>query len=440
MLLLSTARRIPTTVHIPSVIVPISTPIITASFATNQSTNTCSRSCGPSSSSSSSSSLVSSFFSVRSLHSTPSVYQRRDGNPGEDENTDSFRRRGNNDNRRGSENSGNRQQQRGGTGTGGGGQANASGAGGGRRERSGTRVGRPYLDPKSSRMLEVVRNDPNNQLWGGMIDIIEHAAYCDGQREEDADGFFFDNTRPEYDSDCDGDPFSNGYLTEDEYELTENYKPMPYIPGRIMDQIYYLHTIKSWSIGRLSEKYSLAPERVSAIINLKTTEPQMKAIGAYDEKLDQQLSDLYAGRFGSRRKTDIGSNNTDIGGPTVILPDNMDPDEALPKHPRAHQLGTLKLGNRLSVKPVPMKKERTHGSKFIFLDTSGRGKIGMGRNPSVTATWDGRVKFSTNEEVLYRSWTPRYWTLKKVSKGSTSNKPYADDDRDKGPATFRLTP
>ena len=52
-----------------------------------------------------------------------------------------------------------------------------------------------------------------------MVDIIEHSAYCDGQREEDDDGFFFDNTRPEYDSDCDGDPFSNGYLTEDEYEL-----------------------------------------------------------------------------------------------------------------------------------------------------------------------------------------------------------------------------
>ena len=38
-----------------------------------------------------------------------------------------------------------------------------------------------------------------------MVDAIEHAAYCDGQREEDDDGFFFDNSRPEYDSDCDGD-------------------------------------------------------------------------------------------------------------------------------------------------------------------------------------------------------------------------------------------
>ena len=43
--------------------------------------------------------------------------------------------------------------------------------------------------------------------WGGLLDVMEHAAYCDGQREEDEEGFFFDNTRPEYDSDCDGDPF-----------------------------------------------------------------------------------------------------------------------------------------------------------------------------------------------------------------------------------------
>ena len=49
-----------------------------------------------------------------------------------------------------------------------------------------------------------------------MVDIIEHSAYCDSQREEDDDRFLFDNTRPEYDLDCDGDPLSNGYLTEDE--------------------------------------------------------------------------------------------------------------------------------------------------------------------------------------------------------------------------------
>lgn len=139
---------------------------------------------------------------------------------------------------------------------------------GGGRPQMTRRVGRPYLDPKAPRMLEHVRNDPHNAKWGGLIDIIEHAAYCDGQREEDEDGFFFDNTRAAYDSDCDGvcqrlvaadttidpgqrafgcwppgqfssspawllpsvifflagDPFTNGYLTEDEYEFPESYK------------------------------------------------------------------------------------------------------------------------------------------------------------------------------------------------------------------------
>jgi len=414
MLLSNTLRRIPTNPPLSSIILPITIPILSTSLYTSQYSSL------PSSTTSSS----SIFISTRSFHTTKNIYQSRNADSMDGDSAEGSRRHTDGEGRRGNR----------------GGPGKDSGTGGGRRERAGTRVGRPYLDPKSPRMLEVVRNDPNNQLWGGMIDIIEHAAYCDGQREEDADGFFFDNTRPEYDSDCDGDPFSNGYLTEDEYELPESYKPMPYIPGRIMDQIYYLHTVKQWSIGRLSEKYSVVPERVSALINLKANEPQMKAVGAYDEKLDQQLSDLYAGRFGSRRKTDIGHTDFDIGGPTVILQDNMEPDEVLPKHPRANQLGTLKMGQRLQVKPFPKKSERTHGSKFIFLDTSGRGKHGMGRNPSITSTWDGKVQYSNNEEVLYRSWTPRYWSLKKVAKGSTTNRPFADDDKEKSPSTFRLSP
>ena len=48
--------------------------------------------------------------------------------------------------------------------------------------------GRAGVFIKSPRLLESVRGDANNAGWGGMVDAIEHAAYCDGQREEDDDG------------------------------------------------------------------------------------------------------------------------------------------------------------------------------------------------------------------------------------------------------------
>ena len=70
-----------------------------------------------------------------------------------------------------------------------------------------------------------IRNDPLNKKWGGMIDILEHDAYCNKVREADAEGFFFDGTVAPGESDCDDDPFANGYLTEDEIHFPEDYKP-----------------------------------------------------------------------------------------------------------------------------------------------------------------------------------------------------------------------
>ena len=106
------------------------------------------------------------------------------------------------------------------------------------------RKGRMLLDPAADRKQPGIRADPGNAEWGGMIDLLEHAAYCDGQREEDEDGFFFDMTRPEYDSECDGDPFSACYLTEDEFEFPAEYVPSGYVPARINDQIYFLHAVR----------------------------------------------------------------------------------------------------------------------------------------------------------------------------------------------------
>jgi len=52
-----------------------------------------------------------------------------------------------------------------------------------------TRKGRMLLDRSAPRRQEGIRTDPAHAQWGGMIDVLEHAAYCDGNREEDEDGF-----------------------------------------------------------------------------------------------------------------------------------------------------------------------------------------------------------------------------------------------------------
>ena len=50
-------------------------------------------------------------------------------------------------------------------------------------------------------------------------------------READPDGFFFDHTLAEGESDCEEDPFSNGYLTEDEIVFDEDYVPAYVVAG-----------------------------------------------------------------------------------------------------------------------------------------------------------------------------------------------------------------
>jgi len=74
-----------------------------------------------------------------------------------------------------------------------------AGSGVGRGAGSGLRRGRPFLDPRAPRRQESIRSDPKHAAWGGMIDILEHNAYQDAQREEDADGWFFDGTKAEND-------------------------------------------------------------------------------------------------------------------------------------------------------------------------------------------------------------------------------------------------
>lgn len=70
-----------------------------------------------------------------------------------------------------------------------------------------------------------LREDPMHKKWGGFIDILEHDAYCNKVREANPDGFLFDHTVAPGESDCEEDPFANGYLTEDEIMFPEGYTP-----------------------------------------------------------------------------------------------------------------------------------------------------------------------------------------------------------------------
>jgi hypothetical protein len=145
--------------------------------------------------------------------------------------------------------------------------------GGGRRDGPGVRRGRPFLDPAAPRRMEAIRKDPMHSAYGGTIDILEHSAYSNIQREENEEGFFFDNTRPEFDSDEEGDPFSAAYLTEDEYEFPADYKPAPYTPGKVADAIWHSYSVKKVPIPRLVQQYAMPTYKITAIINLKEVSP-----------------------------------------------------------------------------------------------------------------------------------------------------------------------
>lgn len=298
-------------------------------------------------------------------------------------------------------------------------------------DAEGVRVGRPFLDPRAPRRQDEIRNDPrlngSDGKWGGIMDILEHAAYCDGQREEDPDGFFFDETRAEYCSDCDGDPFANGYLTEDEIEFPDDYQPQPYIPGRIKQHIHFLYTVRNYTVRALSQKYHISSERVSAIIALQSMKPQMKASGRYSSHLDSLLTEFYKGgqRF-QKHNTENWGPDYDLGVNYTIMADDQMPDDVYPI--RRRDGAQVRLGHKLPKLPVPPRSERLHHSRFVFRDISGRKQRGMHQAllKIRMSDFNGDVRPATNLEALYRSWEGRYWSIEQ--RKGRGGLPFYDED------------
>jgi len=267
------------------------------------------------------------------------------------------------------------------------------------------RAGRPFPDPKASRRIASIRENPDHKKWGVFMDVLEHAAYCNRIREADGEGFLFDQTVLPGESECDEDAFANGYLTEDEMYFPDDYKPAPYIPNSVKQRIYYLFTTKSWDVKRLAERFNMRTERVSAIINLKATEPAMKAQGCYREEADQLLTALYSGKYKSQEK----EPSYDLGVNVDMMHDDQLPQDVFPRVPSTLQGRIVRMPITLQKIPQPPFSERKHRSKYVLKDISGaRTKP----SPAVLVDYDGKRRQCTKKEEAYRSWAHKRYTVK----------------------------
>ena len=174
-----------------------------------------------------------------------------------------------------------------------------------RRNRPGERLYRHY---------PAIRKDPAHEEFGMMKDILEHDYWCDREREAQPGGWPlpFSPTDEEVqamvaqnDAQIQAgqgevlldDPWINGYLTEDEIMFHEEYKPAPYLPDKVKQQMYYLYTEEGWDIKRLSQRFGVRTERVSMVLHMKRTEPDLEATGRSHDRVDEIFTQLYSGRF-----------------------------------------------------------------------------------------------------------------------------------------------
>ena len=233
------------------------------------------------------------------------------------------------------------------------------------------------------------------------MDVLEHEAYVDKVREGETDGFFFDETMAPGESDCDADPFGNGYLTEDEIHFGDDYKVQDYVPGELKQRIYFLYSQKGWDVKRLSQKFGLRTDRVSIIINMKDTEPEMVATGRYRDEADSLMTQMYAGRH----EFNDPEPSTDQGIHVALLKDNQLPDDVHPVNPATMRGRVVRLPVATPPLEQPAKADRKFNSKFAVLSI---GAGGNRRDKCIVVDYDGSVRQCSEQEHLYRSWTPKY--------------------------------
>ena len=244
-----------------------------------------------------------------------------------------------------------------------------------------------------------------------------------------------------------GDPFANGYLTEDEIEFPDDYTPAPYVPDRAAAAIFFLYSARGASVAQLAARFRLPSERVCAIIMIKRREPEMVATGRVNADVDRLLRELYGSKFapGARSLAAAdagaaaldearGAGAFDRGVRYTLLRDDQLPDDVMPV--RRAVGNVLRQRHALPVRPPPPPAARAHGSKFAFKDISGRATDRTRPRTVIISDFDGAVRGATNAEALYRSWQARVWGLDESKAGGL---PYDEADADK-PANFRVAP
>lgn len=259
-------------------------------------------------------------------------------------------------------------------------------------------------DPKASRRIEAIRQDPRYKEHGGfLMDIEEHERFVDKQREAFTDGFFFDGTVADYDSETMEDPFANGYLTEDELWFPENYEPTPHVPGHVKDMIYFLYMKRNWSIQQLASKFRMKTARVSVIINLKRTEPEAIAKGQHTEELDALLTEMYASKQHRTPKVD-DPDSIDEGVHVMMLTDDQLPEDVVPVRPLRGD--HVRMNHELPDLARPEKSKRKYKCKFVVKDISGSSN---NKRRLCVRDFDGSIRPNTEREGLYRTWANKHW-------------------------------
>lgn len=266
---------------------------------------------------------------------------------------------------------------------------------------------RPLPDPGASRHIPELREDPAHQEWGGMLDIIEHSRHVDSIREAETDGFFFDDTLAPGESDCEADPFSNGFLTEDEISFGPGYTPRDYVPDTVKQRIYFLYKEKGWDVMRLARKFGLRSERVSAVINMKETEPALIADGCYRDEVDNLMTQLYSGKHEYRDD----EPSKDVGIHVALLKDDQLPEDVVPVSPEARRGRVIRLQRPTPPIALPPKEDRAFASRYAVKDIS---EVKYKKGKCLVVDFDGTARASTDTEDLYRSWNPKHQVVSPI--------------------------
>lgn len=301
--------------------------------------------------------------------------------------------------------------------------------------------GPPFRQPRpvpgmlragEERRIPALREGPVKDIAPAFLDYLEHEAWIDRYRDGDSGGAFMDRTIAPWDEFCEEDAMYRNALTDDEYNIPEDYEEPVYVPDRIRSQIYFQWAHKGLSIGELAQRYKLRSERVAAFILFKRTEPEYVARGMANYDNDRLMEGLYGAEAQGKtpmQDWDGGGDDHDAGLDVALLRDAQLPDDCFP---------VMKFrGNRLRgafprhLKAKPAVKDRTHHSRYAIRDVSaGDGFAEQRRARHIVVDYDGERRPATKREELSQGTRLRRAYPRRIGYGKF-NLPFEDAELDK---------